>query len=212
MSDFPVLYSFRRCPYAMRARLALLHCGCSVELREVVLRDKPEQLLQASAKGTVPVLVLSDGEVVDESMDIMLWAVASNPASGLLNKQRQQQLDLIAAVDKEFKPLLDNYKYFQRQPQLTQLQHRQKAVNWLMLLEQRLATRRYLMGDVMDFADLAIFPFVRQFAHVDRAWFYGSELQHCQRWLQACIDTELFEATMKKQLPWKQGMPISYFG
>lgn len=205
MQIWPVLYSFRRCPYAMRARLALVYCGCQVELREVVLRDKPAQLMQTSAKATVPVLVLPDGNVVDESFDIMLWAIEESGNVKLLECDRQEQLSLIQRCDVEFKPLLDNYKYFQRQPQLSQIEHREKAVQWLQCLNTRLAQQEFLCGAQLMLSDLAIFPFVRQFAHVDRQWFYACELTHVQCWLQACLDLALFTEVMKKYEQWQEG-------
>lgn len=193
----------------MRARLALAYCGCLVELREVVLRDKPAQLLVVSAKATVPVLVLPCGDVIDESIDIMCWAtVASKPCDLQINKDG---LLLIKDCDEQFKPLLDNYKYFQRCPEISQVQHRDKAVDFLQAWNQRLSTQPYLLGDEMSLADLAIFPFVRQFAHVDRDWFFTNELTHLQTWLRICLDTALFKAVMEKYPQWQEGAAAVVF-
>ncbi|NRB39088.1 MAG: glutathione S-transferase [Pseudomonadales bacterium] len=199
----PILYSFRRCPYAMRARLALLYCGCKVELREVILRDKPTQLLAASPKATVPVLVLPCGEVIDESFDVMCWAIASSESCEL--SVSDEALLLIKNCDEQFKPLLDNYKYFQRHPELSQQQHRDRAVCFLQDWNRRLSQQTYLLGDVLSLADLAIFPFVRQFAHVDKDWFFANELIHLQTWLQRCLESALFTAVMFKYTQWQEG-------
>ena len=193
----------------MRARLALAYCGCLVELREVVLRDKPAQLLVVSAKATVPVLVLPCGDVIDESIDIMCWAIAaSKPCDLQINKDT---LLLIKDCDEQFKPLLDNYKYFQRCPEISQVQHRDKAVDFLQAWNQRLSTQPYLLGDEMSLADLAIFPFVRQFAHVDSDWFFTNELTHLQTWLRICLDTALFKAVMEKYPQWQEGAAAVVF-
>ena len=212
MQTLAILYSFRRCPYAMRTRLALLYCACGVELREVVLRDKPAQLVDASAKATVPVLVLPDGGVIDESLDVMLWAVKKGENTDLLLVNREAQLALIACCDRQFKPLLDKYKYFQRFPDMSQTDYREAAVDLLSLWDGRLADQPYLFGEAISLADLAIFPFVRQFAHVDRAWFFDNELIHLQRWLNDWLESALFQQVMQKYAQWHEGDQTTVFG
>ena len=211
MSDLPLLYSFRRCPYAMRARLALAYCKVEVELREVVLRNKPAELINASAKATVPVLVLNDGKVIDESFDIMMWAISTSTNYELLSLDNEAQQRLITSFDREFKPLLDRYKYFQRYPEYDQSAHRHHAVMWLQQLEQGLCDQTYLMGDKLSLVDLACFPFVRQFAHVDKPWFFNSDFIELKRWLLLCIESELFLSIMKKYLQWHSSDPVQVF-
>ena len=170
MNTLPVLYSFRRCPYAMRARLALAVSGQACELREVVLKNKPQGLLQASPKGTVPVLVLPDGRVLEQSLDIMLWALARHDPEGWLTPglgDVQGMLALIAECDGPFKHALDRCKYPSRYPDTDTSAERAKAVAWLGALDARLSTRPYLFGSHAALADMAIAPFVRQFAGID---------------------------------------------
>ncbi|MGX2953292.1 glutathione S-transferase N-terminal domain-containing protein [Shewanella sp. JL219SE-S6] len=174
-----MLYSFRRCPYAMRARLGLIAADQSVVVREILLKNKPQQMLALSPKGTVPVMQLADGRVLDESLDILFWALAqADPHSLLPQNPEEQNLTsaLIATNDRAFKPLLDRYKYFDRYPEFSQQSYFEQALLYLLPLEQRLAEAQGLQEQAMllgrmSAADLAIFPFVRQFAHVDRARF-----------------------------------------
>ncbi|MDI1239329.1 MAG: glutathione S-transferase [Polaromonas sp.] len=210
MGALPVLYSFRRCPYAMRARLALAVSQQAHELREVVLRSKPADLLAASPKGTVPVLVLPGGEVIDESLDIMRWALGRHdPAQWLSPLQAlQQDMDaLIAANDGEFKQHLDRYKYPNRYPQESgaspadfALHHRSEAAHWLAQLDARLKGG-WLMGAQASLADMALLPFVRQFAHTDADWFAAQPWPSLQGWLAAFEGSELYAGVMQKQPP-----------
>ncbi|MBN3561305.1 glutathione S-transferase [Aliamphritea spongicola] len=209
MADLPVLYSFRRCPYAMRARLALAYSQQQVQLREVVLRNKPRAMLDVSPKGTVPVLVLPDGRVIDESFDIMRWALRQNdPQDWLLNSDADLQWDmqgLIQENDFVFKQHLDRYKYFERHPEHTQVYYRDQCMVSLAKLETRLAKYDgYLVLPRMTLADMAIVPFVRQFAHVDRDWFYSSEYPHLQAWVSGFCDSDLFRKVMPKFAPWDE--------
>ncbi|MCP5395906.1 MAG: glutathione S-transferase [Sphingomonadaceae bacterium] len=196
----PLLYSFRRCPYAMRARLALRISGTTVEHREVVLRDKPPEMLEVSPKGTVPVLVLPDGMVLEESLDIMRWALARNDPEDWLERQDEA---LLAANDGPFKHHLDRYKYSTRYANVDALEHRAACSKLLMVLEERLSATRYLCGEQRGFADAAIFPFVRQFAHSDRAWFDAQPWPHLRAWLEGWKTSELFEAVMEKHERWR---------
>ena len=212
----PVLYSFRRCPYAMRARLALLASGQAVELREVVLRDKPQALLDASPKATVPVLVLPDGQVIEQSLDIMQWALGRADPLGWLaptDGNLTGMLDLVAQCDTEFKPALDGYKYPQRAAVPDGgLAARTAGSAFLDLLEQRLAARPHLFGQHATLADMAIAPFVRQFAGVAPDWFAAQAWPQLQAWLAAWQQSPLFAQTMARFAPWHSGAAAVRFG
>ena len=197
----PILYSFRRCPYAMRARMALHVSETPHEVREVVLRDKPDALLEASPKGTVPVMVLTGGTVLEESLDIMRWALAQNDAEGWLKRTDE---GLIAANDGPFKHHLDRYKYATRHDSDPE-EHRAEARAILMRLQDRLADQPYLCGETRGLADAAIFPFVRQFAHTDREWFASQPWPDLVRWLEGWKSSDLFKAVMVKREQWKPG-------
>lgn len=214
MSDkFATLYSFRRCPYAMRARLGLLFAGVKVELREVVLKNKPPQMLAISPKGTVPVLQLTDGTVIDESRDIMLWALEQNDPENLLNNTVRTEADaLIDQNDNEFKYWLDRYKYADRHLEMTQEEYRQRGEVFLQQLEKQLEKHTYLLGDKVTVADIGIMPFVRQFAHVDREVFYNLPYPNLQRWLQDWLQYPLFLQAMTKFKPWEEGDELVVFG
>ena len=204
----PILYSFRRCPYAMRARMALLSSGQRCALREVVLRDKPPELLEASPKGTVPVLVLPDGSVIDESYAIMKWALAGNDPDGWLSPALGSvaEIDtLIAENDDDFKHHLDRYKYPDRYEGADALFHRREGLRFLESLEDRLFKSAFLSGSHMTLADAAIAPFVRQFAHTDKDWFDGQDLPRLQGWLQGILDSPVFQTVMRKYPAWQQG-------
>lgn len=208
----PILYSFRRCPYAIRARLAIKVSGIKVQLREVILRAKPVEMLKISPKGTVPVLQLPDGRIIDESIDIMYWALAQHDMDAWLDAECLQEItNLVKQNDNEFKYYLDRYKYADRYPQHSPLYYRQRAEVVLQHLECRLGLQRYLLRDNISFADIAIFPFVRQFAYVDKTWFYCSEYKNLQRWLDALLESDLFLSVMSKQQAWKTGDPLTLF-
>lgn len=214
----PVLYSFRRCPYAIRARMAIAY-ACArhqmqVELREIILKEKPEAMLQASPKGTVPVLVLSDGEVIDESYDVMQWALTQSVEDDSIPVniddwwQPQQISDaeeLIAVNDGDFKKHLDHYKYADRFPDNTAEHYRSCAEEFLQTLECRLSQHGYLLGERCTVADVAIFPFIRQFAFVDKPWFDQSPYPCLQRWLAEWLESPWFLAVMQKYQPWQVG-------
>ncbi len=214
-SALPVLYSFRRCPYAMRARLALAISGQRCELREVVLRDKPQAMLSASAKGTVPVLITPQGSVIDESLDIMLWALEQNDPEGWLIPQcgsRATMLELIAQFDGEFKPHLDRYKYPNRHADGgTAPDHRAACATHLLALEQRLGDTAFLFGAHATIADMAIAPFVRQFAHTDDDWFASQPWPNLFGWLSAWENSTLFNRVMQKYAPWHADQPETFF-
>ena len=180
----PILYSFRRCPYAMRARMALRRASITVELREVSLGDKPQAMLELSAKGTVPVL-LANKLMLDESLGIMDWAMDQADPGQWLDADLQARTEsLIYENDGSFKTHLDQYKYWDRFPAQSQQYYRQQGETFLVKLEQLLQANQYLLADRPTFADIAVFPFVRQFAFVDKHWFDTSGYSQLQRWLQ----------------------------
>jgi glutathione S-transferase len=196
-----IFYSFRRCPYAMRARLALVVSQARVQLREVKLSAKPRALLAASPKGTVPVLVLPDGRVIDQSLDIMRHSLARNDPDGWLKRDDQ---DLIAANDGPFKYDLDRYKYPERHGSDAP-SHKRAALVFLERLERRLVNHPYLAGGAWGLTDAAIVPFIRQFAAVDQGWFDTLPLPAVRAWLAACTSSNLFATVMVRSPPWMPG-------
>lgn len=206
IDSMPVLYSFRRCPYAMRARMALWVSRSPVVLREVVLASKPPELLTASAKATVPVLVLPDGRVIDESYDIMKWALARCDPDGWLDVDPIAADALIDRNDYEFKPNLDQYKYPQRFPaqsaQASREAGRHAGMTYLQTLDGLCARQPFLFGDRLSIVDVAVAPFVRQFAQVDPAWFESSAGQRLNDWLAHFTASTLFLSVMRKYPRW----------
>lgn len=189
----------------MRARLAIASARQQCQLREVVLRDKPQELLEASPKGTVPVLVLPDGRVIDESLDIMQWALAQHDPDSLLSPTRgsfDQMLTLITENDTFFKARLDRYKYPGRFGLDSGIADRDVGALWLTTLDDRLASSPYLFGQRPALADMAIAPFVRQYAHTDRDWFREQDWSALCDWLDAFLGCELFGRIMRKYAPW----------
>ncbi len=200
-----ILYSFRRCPYAIRARLALLVSKIEFELREIELKNKPKIMLTLSPKGTVPILHLDNGRVIDESLEIMLWSLQqSDPENWLPTCQllKQQNLALIERNDNEFKPVLDRYKYWVRHPEKTQSEYRSDTEPFLKNLEQQLTQKPFLFYNKPKIADIAIFPFVRQFANVDLSWFNTAPYPKLRKWLNTFIETQLFSTAMTKHSTW----------
>jgi glutathione S-transferase len=196
----PLLYTYRRCPYAMRARMALLLAGVAFDAHEITLRDKPAALLAASPKGTVPVLVLPNGTVLEESLHIMRWAFEGRDAAGWWSRaQTPSNQTLTALNDGPFKQQLDRYKYPEKFESEERNLQRDLAVNGLLqTLEQRLSTQPYLGGAPPCATDLVIFPFVRQFRAVDADWFDAQALPATQQWLQGWLQSELFAVCMRK--------------
>ncbi|MEL7691015.1 glutathione S-transferase [Citromicrobium bathyomarinum] len=201
MRSDPILYSFRRCPYAMRARLALAICETRYVLREVKLARKPAELIEASPKGTVPVLVLPDGTVIDESIEIVRWALAQSDPEGWLDRD---DAGLIERNDGSFKHDLDRYKYPDRH-QSDAMLHRQRGLEFLRLLDERLSEHPQLCGSQRGITDAAIMPFVRQFAAVERDWFAAQPIPHLQKWLEHHLSSPLFLAIMVRFDPWAPG-------
>ncbi|UTW55263.1 glutathione S-transferase [Kordiimonas sp. SCSIO 12610] len=204
----PILYSFRRCPYAMRARLAVVASGQNVKLREVVLRDKPAHMLEISPKGTVPVLMLDDGTVIDESRDIMNWALSqSDPDCWLTptGTSSEEMNSLVDRCDGDFKYHLDRYKYHTRYENADPMAHRMEAEKFLETLDARLTDRPYLCGSTFSFADAAIAPFIRQFVNASQSWFPSSKYTNVQRWLADFLDSPRFKSIMPKFPQWHEG-------
>ena len=204
----PILYSFRRCPYAMRARLALAISGQACELREVFLKSKPAELLEASAKASVPVLVLPSCKVIDQSLDIMQWVLQRNdPAQWLPTNPEQAapMQSLIDECDQTFKHHLDRYKYPNRYEGADAMQHRAAAAAWLKQLAQQLSPEGWLFGPAASLADMAIAPFVRQFAQTDTLWFEQQDWPALQTWLSRIVSSALFKSVMHKYPAWESG-------
>lgn len=203
MSELPILWSFRRCPYAMRARLAIQSSGVQVTLREILLRDKPAPFLAASPTGTVPCLQLPDASI-DESRDIMLWALSLQDPEGWLDMPAEGH-SLIDRCDGPFKSALDHTKYAVRYPDLDEAEERAKALVFLRDLNERLEQATFLMGPRRTLADMAILPFVRQFANTDRAWFDAQGLVPLTCWLDNFLASDRFAGIMHKYVPWQNG-------
>lgn len=210
----PILYSFRRCPYAMRARMAIAAAGIDCELREVVLRDKPVEMLTASPKGTVPVLIASSGTVIDESLDVAKWALAQNDPEHWLTPPDGDEAGMHALIeqfDGPFKRALDRYKYPNRYEDTDPAIERAKGFDHLSQLEDRLANQPYLFGTRPCLADIATFPFIRQFANTDRDWFDAQPLPRVQDWLEGFLQSARFNAIMKKYKQWQPGDEVTLF-
>lgn len=187
----------------MRARLALIYSGVAVELREILLKDKPEAFLETSASATVP--ALRDGDqIIDESLDIMIWALKQNDPASLL-AMPENGWDLVATNDGPFKSALDHTKYAVRFPDLDEAAERAKASTFLLTLNGLLEGREWLFGDQATLADLAILPFVRQFANTDRAWFDAQPWPDLIAWLDRFLESEVFASVMQKYAPWAEG-------
>lgn len=198
-----ILYSYRRCPYAMRARMALKYANIEFEHREIELRNKPQSMLLVSPKGTVPVLCMGD-EVLDQSVDIMRWAIDQSDPAGWGNVDDAIAQAWIEKNDGPFKALLDQYKYPNRFPELNQEAVLEQALQIMLLpMEQSLQATQYLLGDQMTWVDIAIFPFVRQFSMVDVNRFEQLAIPSTKRWLAQHLESELFNSVMHKHPVWR---------
>jgi len=221
MENHPILYSYRRCPYAMRARMAIAYSGIQVEQREIVFWDKPAHMLEVSPKGTVPVLILPDGSVIDESRDIMLWALNNAKASEEYKRdqawlchdlpQAQEEIaQWVTLCDEEFKPHLDHYKYADRFPEKSKESYREQGCPFLQAIEKSLAVNLdtegdeslALVGQKVSMADIAVFPFIRQFVNVDKAWFLDADYPYLKRWLDQNLESAYFKTVMKNRPVW----------
>ena len=198
--EFPILYSFRRCPYAIRARWALLSSDVDVELREVVLKDKPSEFLRVSNSGTVPCLQSSDN-IMDESIDIMIWALKKNDPDGWLDMP-DEGYGLIDEVEKKFKPHLDKTKYASRYSKIDTTISRRLAIDYLINFDKKIEGQ-FLFGNQPKLADVAIFPFVRQFANIDINWFNEFQWKKLKDWLDFFVGSKMFIKSQKKFDQWR---------
>lgn len=224
-SQLPILYSLRNCPYAMRARLAIHASGQSVRLREIVLSNKPDEMLAVSPKGTVPVLVLApaDGQhieganqVIDESLSIMLWAFSQTDPDNYLSQTTPytlvEMLDIIGLFDNEFKHHLEQYRSAKRYHESTLMQHRQVCEDYLAQLESRLKQHSFLMSDKPSLLDLALIPYIRQFARVERQWYLHSPYPKLRRWLNGYLQSKMFSKVMAQYPLWLDKQQETIFG
>ena len=205
-NNLPILYSFRRCPYAMRARMAIHISDQRCELREVLLRDKPPSMLQYSAKGTVPVLILQDGKVIDESLDVIDWALNLNdPDDWQRSKDKEKTKELIKINDGEFKYHLDRYKYSKRYDNEDPEFHRKKCLEFIESINNELNNSEYIFDDNISYADIVLLPFIRQFRIADIEWFDSLPYDNLKKWLSSFLDSSLLNSIMKKYDLWKEG-------
>lgn len=198
----------------MRARLALQISGTRCELREVILRDKPPEMLAASPKGTVPVLIDLDGSVIDESLDVMLWALNKNDPANWLQPEDSDLKTMVGLVedfDRQFKPQLDRYKYPNRFDLDDPVPAREAAYDYLQTATAKLDNDKYLFGQQPSLADMALVPFVRQYANTDRVWFDKHTPASLKRWLNSILESELFAAVMLKYRQWRAPEPGELF-
>ncbi len=189
--------------------MALAYAEINLELRELILRDKPADMLKQSPKGTVPVLVLNNGHVIDESLDVMLWALEQKDPEGWLNGKKHS-LALIEEYDKSFKPLLDRYKYADRHLQLSEKQHRELTLPYIESLNNRLSNTKHFFSNQISLADVALFPFVRQYAFVDKNWFDQQPFPNLQKWLKHFLDSKLFQQVMLKYKLFNDGFSYHF--
>jgi len=218
-TELPILYSLRNCPYAMRARIAIFKSQQGVQLRDVVLSDKPDDMLAASPKGTVPVVILADNTVLDESLDIMLWALKrSDPNDLLLSNSATDKnmladmLALIQQFDDEFKTCLEQYKCAKRYRENNIEQCRQVCEVYLSDLEDRLTQHCYLMSDHESLTDISLMPFIRQFSRVERQWYLQSPYPKVRQWLNNYLQSPMFTKVMAKYPLWNDHHDIVLFG
>ena len=212
----PILYSLRRCPYAMRARLGLLQAKQTVMLRDIVMKNIPPEMLAISPKGTVPVLVLEDSSVIDESIDIMIWALKQNDPNNLLYSEQPNTLPAILALikrnDNEFVESLEKYKVAARYHDTAEVNYREQCELFICHLEQCLAEHGFLMGITPSLADYALLPFIRQFSRVDRKWYLQAHYPNIQRWLSTHYEDPLYSKAMKKYPQWLDNHEVILFG
>ncbi|MGC6511163.1 MAG: glutathione S-transferase [Parvibaculales bacterium] len=211
----PILYSFRRCPYAMRARMALASSGIECELREIILRNKPAHMLVLSPKGTVPVLWLTNGRVLDESLEVMQWALGQNDPEALTAYaagEHESAAELIELNDGPFKHNLDRYKYASRYENADALEHRTACSAFVERLNGVLDGRPWLFGDKPKLVDLALLPFLRQFRIADPDWFDDqTQWPHVQAWVQAFLQSNRLAKVMRKYPIWQDGdVPVTF--
>ncbi len=216
ITALPILYSLRNCPYAMRARMAIYYSQQPVILRDVVLSNKPEAMLVSSPKGTVPVLVLSEKNVIEESLEVMLWALGNNDPDDFLHSNNHealaQMLTLITRFDNDFKVSLEAYKCAKRYHEADLIQRRQTCELYIQDLEQRLIDQNFLMSSKSSLVDIALLPFIRQFARVERQWYLQSPYPHLRKWLNNYLQSRMFSKVMAKSPLWSPENEAIIFG
>lgn len=214
--SLPVLYSLRNCPYAMRARIAIFKSKQTVALRDIVLSNKPTEMIAASPKATVPVLVLADGSVVEESLSVMLWALNESDPNDLLHSELEQQLssmlELINSFDNDFKEALEQYKCAKRYRETNVIECRAHCEQFIQLLEVRLNEHAFLMSNKESLADIALLPFIRQFARVERQWYLQSPYPKVRQWLNNYLQSPMFTKVMAKYPLWLDNHEVVLFG
>ncbi len=211
-NNLPILYSFRRCPYAMRARMAIHISSQKCEIREVLLRDKPPSMLEYSSKGTVPVLVLQSGEVIDESLDVIDWALNLNdPDNWQRSKDNEKTKELIKINDGEFKYHLDRYKYSKRYDNEDPEFHRKKCLSFIEKVNSELQNSKYIFDDAISYIDISLLPFIRQFRIADKEWFDELPYENVKSWLSNFLNSELLKSIMSKYDLWKEGDEVTIF-
>ena len=211
-NNLPILYSFRRCPYAMRARMAIHISSQKCEIREVLLRDKPPSMLEYSSKGTVPVLVLQSGEVIDESLDVIDWALNLNdPDNWQRSKNNEKTKELIKINDGEFKYHLDRYKYSKRYDNEDPEFHRKKCLSFIEKVNSELQNSKYIFDDAISYIDISLLPFIRQFRIADNEWFDELPYENVKSWLSNFLNSELLKSIMSKYDIWKEGDEVTIF-
>ncbi len=211
-NNLPILYSFRRCPYAMRARMAIHISSQKCEIREVLLRDKPPSMLEYSSKGTVPVLVLQSGEVIDESLDVIDWALNMNdPDNWQRSKNNEKTKELIKINDGEFKYHLDRYKYSKRYDNEDPEFHRKKCLSFIEKVNSELQNSKYIFDDAISYIDISLLPFIRQFRIADNEWFDELPYENVKSWLSNFLNSELLKSIMSKYDIWKEGDEVTIF-
>jgi len=215
-NTLPILYSLRNCPYAMRARIAIFKSQQPILLRDLVLSNKPEELIVASPKATVPVLVLVNGTVVDESLEVMLWALKESDPSDLLHNEEvgslEEMLTLINDFDVNFKTCLEQYKCAKRYREDDLLTRREACEVYINKIEQRLTRHAFLMSAKESLADIALLPFIRQFARVERQWYLQSAYPKTRQWLNHYLQSPMFTKVMAKQPMWLDNRENVIFG
>ena len=189
----------------MRARMVLLHSKIQCEIREIKLSNKPKEMLAISPKGTVPVLILENGDILDESLDVMLWAIEQGNLRNLFNSGKKEILDLIKINDGEFKDAIDRYKYSSLYPEKPMIEYRKMCEPFLEKIESYLEKNKFIFGKNISLADLAIFPFIRQFCRVDIDWFNSSLFKKIKEWTLFFEGSENFIDIMRKIKPWTTG-------
>ena len=195
--SYPILFTFRRCPYAIRARMALAYSDITVNLREISLKNRPQALYETSSKGTVPVLCINSARIIDESLEIMIWALDQNDPDDWISHDKKYQIELIKLCDDEFKYWLDRYKYFDRFPENDRMYYREKCESYLYRINGLLRENRFIINDSLSLVDIAIFPFIRQFNNVDKYWL-GKFYPGLSKWLSKLMASQLFLSVMHK--------------